>query len=314
MMAQRDPSRYREDERKKIEESKAHIDKVDKEFKHPYTSAVNDVFAGIATGNKRAIRFELFKANQDDAYKHFIVNKERADSHWKDTFSKENGEYVDHKTKLAADLLTQPTAKEGLQKLNDLFVKHDGSATFKYDQVHTSDGKVGHMTIQCFVSGGGYDGARFNLHAVINPKEGFKIEDIKGTTMGLKIIHPSHGAFQLKKFIESFEEEYASKKATSETPEQAIARKASINDAVNKLPGLPSSLKSVGAKFGVRSVNHETREISLRLDLPREARHPDEYGERGRKMEQEVDKWEGEWRDALDKVASKHNYSIDIHA
>jgi hypothetical protein len=83
--------------------------------------------------------------------------------------------------------------------------------------------------------------------------------------------------------------------------------KAQVQAILNNVP----SPSKYGGRGGNYRTNHDKKVVEFNFDWPRSARHPDEYGEHGKRAAQKMDEYDSIFYDQIQKPLEALGYTID---
>jgi hypothetical protein len=108
------------------------------------------------------------------------------------------------------------------------------------------------------------------------------------------------------KEVESREKEKEDKKPTTSVK----IDKEKVKSIASKQP----NISSYGGKGGNYRIDEESNTIEFNHNFPREARHPEEYGERGRKAEQKMEVFTDKFYNEVYEPLTKLGYKVEMYA
>ena len=91
-----------------------------------------------------------------------------------------------------------------------------------------------------------------------------------------------------------------------------MSKSLSFDQLIAKIT--PASLKKYGATGRLLKIDREKKVIHMQQNWPREARHPDEYGQRGEIAEQKMAEFDAWFDKEIQQPLEEMGYTFDIYA
>lgn len=227
------------------------------------------------------------------------------DIHHSQEMSDEEYSIYTQKVKMGAKLACNKKVKEILVTLDDIFSSNKYSPNIypfpKYfeQNIQTEDGLHGILPVSVFVERNSADVIEFVLNFLVTPK----VVQLINAEALMRYAKENNQAFNLiNKVLEVLNKPVVEKpKPVTEATKKAVTE---------LLYQIPYSTKHVNLQSV--DINHKDKVLNIYTTVSREARHPDEYGEAGKKAEQESIEWDMKINTNVTEPLKKLGYRLVI--